>query len=81
MNPESIMADLLNEGEALFESRAIEVVEFVLDKCMADSSPERPFGGLKLKSSSGKTFLQHCIEKNITTPSIVEKLKHQLMEM
>ena len=80
MNPESMMADLLNEGEALFESRKLAVVEFVLEKCMADSSPERPFGGPKLKLPTGETLLEHCIRKSIFTTNIGEMLNQHLTE-
>ena len=67
-------ADVFNHREALFQakSRSAEVVEFewALEKCMADSSPERPFGGLNLESQSGRTLLQHCEDKTIATPCI-----------
>ena len=71
-------ADVFNHGEALFDARSgsAKVVEWALEKCMADSSPERPFEGLKLESS-GETLLQHYIEKNIASPHIAQMLKHQ----
>ena len=76
-NPELMLADVLNQGEALFESGSAAVIELVLDKCMSYSSPGRPFGGLKLQRPSGETLLQHCIEKNIASPSIARMMKHQ----
>ena len=65
-------ADVFNYGEALFKADTFSarVVEWALEKCMAHSSPETPFGGLKLESSSGNTLLQHCRKTNIATPRI-----------
>ena len=76
-NPELMPTDVLNQGEALFNSGSAAFVELVLDKCMPYSSPGRPFGGLKFESPSGETLLQHCMEKNIATPCIAQMLKHQ----
>ena len=77
MNPELL---LINQGEALFESGSAAVVEFLLEKCMANSSPERPFGGPELKQKTGETLLEHCIRKDILSNRVAEMLKQQLME-
>ena len=79
-NPELMLADVLNQGEALFESGSAAVIELVLDKCMSFSSPGRPFGGLKLKLATGETLLEHCIRKNVFSTNIGEMLNLQLME-
>ena len=68
-------ADVFNHGEALFYADSAELVEWALARCMADSSPERPFGGLKLESSSGKTLLEHCVDNKIATPCLRKMLQ------
>ena len=70
-------ADVFNHGGALFNAISAEGVQWALDNCMADSSPERPFGALKLESPSGETLLQHCIKNNIANPRIAQMLMHQ----
>ena len=79
-------ADVFNHGDALFwggrysSSSSSEAIEWVLDTCIAESSPERPFGGLNLVLGSGRTFLHHCAFRGIVSPRIAQLLRHQLME-
>ena len=76
-------ADVFNHEDALFcgaWSSSSEAVEWALDTCIAESSPERPFGGLNLVLGSGLTLLHLCAHSGIVSPRIAQLLRHQLME-
>ena len=72
-------ADVFNHEEALLRGASSEAVEWALDTCIAESSPERPFGGLDLVWN-GVTLLHYCARRGKVSPRIVQLLRHQLME-
>ena len=83
-------ADVFNHKQALFlfsrvpslgarYASSSEAVEWALDTCIAESSPERPFGGLDLVWN-GVTLLHYCARRGKVSPRIAQLLRHQLME-
>ena len=81
-----LAADVFNHEDALFGGAywslsSSEAVEWALDMCIAESSPERPFGGLNLVwEYKCRTLLHSCAERGIVSPRIAQLLRHQLME-
>ena len=81
-------ADVFNHGWALFiatefGSVSSEAVEWALNTCMGEASPERPFGGLDLVWRDlfcSETLLHRCAKRGIVSPRIAQLLQHQLME-
>ena len=73
-------ADVFNHEWALFWGAfSSEGVEWALDTCTAESSPERPFGGLHLVWLN-ETLLHRCAGRGIVSARIAQLLRHQLLE-
>ena len=73
------LAEVFNHGEALFQAKTSEVIDWALGEFVKNSSAS-VFTVLDLKSSSGKTLLHRCVELKSVPPNTCRLLKHQLME-